>query len=923
MAWHLVALSWLLHTALGGSMLLLTGALAVRYCRQPVRRIRLIELALAGALLLPFVAQLPGLPRWSSGLLSLEPGSRVPTVPLERAQSSPRPERVTGADASSALTASAVSAEAAPGSAGSVVPPPSDAAPSALLNVPSPGPGPLLFGTFALVLSYGCVVVALLARALLGLARLSWLRRTAHPAPQAVLDLFEEIAGDAGRGVRVLASDAVELALVCPGWRPTILLPGELCRGGDAAALRYCLAHEWSHVERGDVWRWQLATLAQPLFFYQPLFWWLRRQLRLCQDYLADARAAEQAAEPEDYAAYLVGLARRRLAAPAAALSVGGRRSNLYRRVSMLLETQQPLERRCVKLWSLAAATAAVALLVAASAVRLDAGAPADDPKGGAPKEAPKTPAKDKPAEKGETLHYAGRVTDKDTGKPIAQAVVTVRRSLYGDPEVKEEDRLMEASKHTTDAEGKYRFTIPPEQSSKRYLYIELDVEHPDYAPRKGFGYALGMIRKNEKLGGRPFFEHVQLWPGKPIAGRILTPEGKPAAGVKVLAYSNTDKRGEEFEYGSFADVRTDAEGRFRLALITPGPAVFWILPEEYAPSTHGLKDNKRGDLGAFTLSPGVRLRGTVLDAKGKPLAGIHVTAEARERSEELPNLPVADHIGRSATTNDKGEFAMAPLPPGKYRLKPDERARDASKDRRDRAARPLPAVFTAQTVVLKEGEQRPVEVRAVPHVTIEAQFLDSKGKPTRGHSPHVFGRIDKDYWFGEAKADANGKVLVAVPHGMENTELSLSTNEHGVLRWRKAKGGALSNARRINLGTVNDDVRGIEIIRYVAPILVINADGKDGKRIKGFKARVVYGAGKSPKDPNSSFVNGVQGDVYLEKQEDGRWRSSQLLPDEEVTVTASADGHQPKSTKLKLKEGEVKELTLVLEKAAEKKEAK
>src|SRR5262249_17836121 len=157
-----------------------------------------------------------------------------------------------------------------------------------------------------------------------------------------------------------------------------------------------------------------------------------------------------------------------------------------------------------------------------------------------------------------------------------------------------------------------------------------------------------GMIRKNEKLGGRPFFEHIQLRPGKPIFGRLLSPEGKPAAGVKVMAYSNTDNRDQGFEYGSFADTRTDAEGRFRLTLITPGPAVYWVLPQDYAPSIHGLKDNKRGDVGSFTLSQGVRFRGKVLDTKGKPVAGICVNAERREQSEELQGLAVADQMSRS-----------------------------------------------------------------------------------------------------------------------------------------------------------------------------------------------------------------------------------------------------------------------------------
>ena len=73
----------------------------------------------------------------------------------------------------------------------------------------------------------------------------------------------------------------------------------------------------------------------------------LRRQLRLAQDYLADARAAAQAPEPTDYAEYLVTLARRRLATPALALGITDRRSNLTRRVHMLLLNPTPLSRRC------------------------------------------------------------------------------------------------------------------------------------------------------------------------------------------------------------------------------------------------------------------------------------------------------------------------------------------------------------------------------------------------------------------------------------------------------------------------------------------------------------------------------------------------------------------------------------------------
>ncbi len=54
--------------------------------------------------------------------------------------------------------------------------------------------------------------------------------------------------------------------------------------------------------------------------------------------------------------------------------------------------------------------------------------------------------------------------------------------------------------------------------------------------------------------------------------------------------------------------------------------------------------------------------------------------------------------------------------------------------------------------------------------------------------------------------------------------------------------------------------------------------------------------------------------DVSYERQEDGRLRSEQLLPDEEVTVTVVAAGYVPKSATLKLAEGAVKELTVRLQ---------
>jgi hypothetical protein len=905
MAWHTPFWYWLAQAALAGALILVGGCLAVRLCRQPARKLRLAELTLLGCLLAPWLAGLPGLPHWHLGLLGEAPPE----------QAAPAVAEETPGGSTTPAGPPPVVAKVAPPTTPSVgpektlTPPQSPEMPSTPVGPAPPSRRLPLSGL--LVLAYAVVAGWLLLRWLAGVAQLVRLYRGAGPTPPAVHRLFRRIAGPGGEGVALLASGRTASPLMFYWWRPVIVLPADLCDDADAPALRYCLAHEWSHVERRDAWTWHLATLVQFLLFYNPLFWWLRRQVRLCQDFLADARAAEQAAEAEDYAEYLVHVARRCAAEPVAvALGIGDRRSNLYRRILMLIDNDRPLERRCRGAWSFAAGLAALVLLAVVCAVRLDAGSLKEDKK----EEKKTEPAR---PVKGETLKYTGRVTDKDTGKPIKGATITVRRSLLGDPKTNGENKILQETKHTTDAAGKYHFTIPPEQSSERYLYIELDAEHPEYAAQNGFGYALSMILKNEKMGGRPFFEHIELRPGKPITGLIQKPDGSPAAGVKVLTYSRTTKKTERvFEYGSFASVKTDAKGRFRAVVTTPGEAVFWILPKDYAPSGHKLLNDRRGDLGTFALQKGIRFKGKVLDAKGKPLAGVYVNVSRESVPEEEQVSGVGDGISRSGLSNDKGEFEVGPLAPGTYTVQPGEHNGDATLERYDRKRRRLPAVFLRQRLILKEGKQPDsLEVRATPHVVIEAQHYDSKGKKTRGHSFFVFGQLDGNPWFGQGKQDADGKVTALVPHGLEQAQLDLMTNEHGVLRHRKTKNDPRSNKRRVDLGTLQADVKGIEIIRYTAPILLVKVVAKDGGILKDVGVTATYPEGKGQFGGGLILAKGRNSDVSFEKQENGRFRSSQLFPDQEATVTGHAEGYASRSQKVKLAEGTTKEIVIELAK--------
>ncbi len=220
-------------------------------------------------------------------------------------------------------------------------------------------------------------------------------------------------------------------------------------------------------------------------------------------------------------------------------------------------------------------------------------------------------------------LTYSGKVVDADTGKPIEGATVAIMRSIFSMSDVR--PRVLQTTKHRTAADGTYTFTIPPEQLAQPGLYLSVpEISHPRYATSWAGGYGLSLIREDEKRGQRPFFTRLTLAPGEEISGTVLTPEGKPAAGIAVIANS----QGANGQFGwlpSVAKTVTDEHGVFRVNVMKGGSGYVTILPKQYAPSGHLLKGP--GDQGRFVLQKGTVLQGRVLDAAGNPLKGVWINA--------------------------------------------------------------------------------------------------------------------------------------------------------------------------------------------------------------------------------------------------------------------------------------------------------
>jgi hypothetical protein len=415
------------------SLIVLTaGSIGVLCCRQPIRRMRIIVLTLAGCLFAPVINLLPGVPHWSLPRFQFERDAQIGkheeresrtderVSSIEEAASGDGRPSIVAIERSSGLSdvqkidhepALATVNIAGTDSLASIIETPAtptnNDAPlrdmeSTLARIDTPAVSlrsSILHPRSSVHLdprsSIAAAYVAGLAAVglwwlagLAGLLRVLWV---ASPAPESHRRLLRDIAGPNADRVRLLVSPRAHQPFTFAWRQPVIVLPAEMQedrgwriedRSADAdvtqksaadplssifyprSSTRSALAHEWSHIARGDTWVWSFSGLVRLVYYYQPLCWWLRRQLRLCQDFLADSEAARQSS-PTEYAEFL---ATRAIGRPLAlGLGITAGKSDLYRRVSMLVKNQRPLEAHCPGWWSASVGGAAAAILVVAA----------------------------------------------------------------------------------------------------------------------------------------------------------------------------------------------------------------------------------------------------------------------------------------------------------------------------------------------------------------------------------------------------------------------------------------------------------------------------------------------------------------------------------------------------------------------------
>jgi beta-lactamase regulating signal transducer with metallopeptidase domain len=361
----LQASDWWLGTAVGGGLVLLVGCVLMLSARNPATRQRLGEVAVFAALL---VAGLRLLPSWLPGCLPpLDFAGSAVASPSKMA-----PPRLESPDVWKAL-------------------PVEDENAYVVLNGPTIRPNEAASEmvslqtwtwrdvTAATAAAYLLVAAVLACRWLLGHWALGRLLRQARPAGPRIRRLFTTMAVGAVWPFPCLRLSRRLRAPVCFGLRrPAVLLPEPMEHAADAE-LRWVFAHELTHLRRRDPWSSWALGLAQVVYFYLPWYWWLRRQVRLCQEYIADAAAAGAGPAADEYAEFLVSLARG-TALPLGASGLGSS-SDLLRRVQMLLQSTTRVRESWTKGRSLLAAGGLLCVAVLAGGVGLRAESPREDNK--------------------------------------------------------------------------------------------------------------------------------------------------------------------------------------------------------------------------------------------------------------------------------------------------------------------------------------------------------------------------------------------------------------------------------------------------------------------------------------------------------------------------------------------------------------
>lgn len=523
-------------------------------------------------------------------------------------------------------------------------------------------------------------------------------------------------------------------------------------------------------------------------------------------------------------------------------------------------------------------------------------------------------------------LVLQGRVEDRATRKPIAGATVRVGRIVSGTKDLADPEYPAETSLKT-DAVGRIKVVFPSGQVGDPRLFVSFAVSHPGYVAQSAAPIPLAQLDFERRQGGRPSLGVILLERGLEYEGRVLTPDGKPAADVPFEFGAGNEAPFAEAISFQPSNVRghTDPDGRIRLRAAPTDVIHLRFAPTNWAPRhmswgsdprDPGYKTWNRQELGEHRLERGFVIAGRLLDLKGRPLPRQKLVAVGGEAA-----------YRRSAETGSDGRFAFEPLPPGKYLI---GAADQLVVDWNPKAPTPSPSGPVIKPVAVEDREGRPpgpVELREVETAEVVIRHVDARGQPFRGCPIQLGGGFleapdlreaggepatpEPDLvWAVQGMAGADGTLALRVPRGLQASFAVTPPPDRMAVMMRLSRDGPLEWTTHGDLGVVDGDRRDITLVWYRAPAIL---------------ARIETSEGGPPGDARlvvSQRPNSKVSEVNFVRLPDGRFRVGPLRPGVAYWARAEAEGYEGSEVRISLPEAAVEEVTLELKRARELKKA-